>query len=148
AIIDTLERHGVPILNRNFEPDTLNNHHLPGSTSVLDSSFFRAFTDARYFVADISEYECADFIFDVCGEVPKELIGRFDFIIDGGSLDNVFDPLAMVRNMTKMLRPNGRMFIYAWSNTFPSAYVKITPDWIMDYCTVNEFEDAKVYASR
>jgi len=145
---DMLDRYGVKRRTTSFEVDTLNTHNHNGQETILDSSLFQSFTDAKYYVADISPYEGADFIFDVCGEVPEELIGRFDFIIDGGSLDNVFDPLSMVRNMTKMLKPGGRMFIYAWSNGFPSAYVKITPDWIMDYCLVNEFADAKVYASR
>ncbi len=147
-ILAMMARHGVTPVRTDFEPDTLNTHHGEGEHPILDASLFRAMGNDTYFVADISPYEGADYIFDVCGEVPEELIGRFDFIIDGGSLDNVFDPLSMVRNMTKMLRPGGRMFIFAWSNGFPSAYVKITPDWIMDYCLVNEFADAKVYASR
>jgi hypothetical protein len=110
-------------------------------------SFFRAFSEARYSTADISSYEGAEHIFDICGDVPEELVGRFDFVLDGGSLDNVFDVFAMIRNMSRMLKPGGRMFVNAWSNSFPSAYLKITPDWIMDYCAINDFADCKVYVS-
>lgn len=148
AILDILKRHGVPAINTDFEVDHLNTHQKPGETTVLDTSFFRSFTDAKYSVADINPYEGADHIFDICGEVPADLVNRFDLIIDGGSLDNVFDPVKMVSNMSKMLRPGGRMFVYAWSNSFATAYVKITPDWIMDFCAVNEYADCKVYVSR
>jgi SAM-dependent methyltransferase len=106
---------------------------------------FASFTDCNLSSADISPYEGAEHVFDICGDVPETLRGQFDFIIDGGSLDNVFDPFRMLANMTEMLRPGGRLFIFAWSNSFPSAYVKITPDWLMDYFAVNEFADAKVY---
>lgn len=144
-ILDMLRRYNVPVLSSTFEAADKEQHGPHGAVS--DTSLFRSFTTARYLTADISPYEGAEFIFDICGEVPPELIGRFDFIIDGGSLDNVFDPLRMLVNMTRMLKPGGRMLVFAWSNTFPSAYVKITPDWLMDFFSVNEFADAKLYVS-
>ena len=79
--------------------------------AISDESFFGAFSTANYEVADISPYEAADYIFDICEGVPDDMIGQFDFIVDGGSLDNVFDPLSMLRNMAKMLKPGGRMFV-------------------------------------
>jgi len=32
---------------------------------------------------------------------------NFDFIIDGGTLDNVFNPAQALMNMSRMLRPSG-----------------------------------------
>lgn len=147
-ITNMIERYGIPLRSQNFEIDNNNLHKVDGNESVSDVSFFRSFSEATYLTADISAYEGAEFIFDICGEVPSDLVGRFDFIIDGRSLDNVFDPVRMISNMAKMLKPGGRLFVFAWSNSFPSAYLKITPDWIMDYFAVNEFEDAKVYVTK
>lgn len=118
--------------------------HLAGA-SMDDQSFFDAFTTCRVHSADISPYEGATHVFDICGEVPAELRNRFDFVFDGGSLDNVFDPVRMLSNMAIMTKPGGRIFITAWSNSHPTAYAKITPDWLMDYCAVNEFADCKLY---
>ncbi len=118
--------------------------HLAGA-SMDDQSFFDSFTTCRVHSADISPYEGATHVFDICGEVPAELRNRFDFVFDGGSLDNVFDPVRMLSNMAIMTKPGGRMFITAWSNSHPTAYAKITPDWLMDYCAVNEFADCKLY---
>lgn len=140
-----LLEYGVPLKTSSFEFDDVNQHNHSGAPSVADHSLFASFTDCKLLSADISGYEGADFIFDICGEVPSELHGRFDFVIDGGTLDNVFDPVKMVSNMTKMLKPGGRLFAFVWGNTFPTAYLKVSPDWLMDYCSVNQFADAKTY---
>jgi hypothetical protein len=42
----------------------------------------------------------------------------------------------MLQNMTEMLAPDGRLFLFASSNSFPTAYVKVSPDWIMDYFAI------------
>jgi hypothetical protein len=144
TLISLIEQYGLPVRSREFAFDTANQH---GGQSKLisDKSFFASFSDCRVWSADISDYECADHIFDICGKVPRRLRGRFQFVIDGGSLDNVFDPFRMLSNMTEMLAPGGRMLLYAWSNSHPTAYAKVTPDWLMDYFAVNEFADCKVY---
>jgi hypothetical protein len=36
----------------------------------------------------------------------------------------------------EMLAPDGRLFLFASSNSFPTAYVKVSPDWIMDYFAI------------
>lgn len=147
-VLEMLERYEIPVRSKVFDIDKTNLHSKPDENSITDVSLFKSFSEATFLAADISPYEGAEIIFDICGEVPADLVGRFDFIIDGGSLDNIFDPVRMISNMAKMLKPGGRMFVFAWSNGFPSAYVKITPDWLMDYFAVNEFEDAKVYSTR
>ncbi len=148
VVLSTIESFGITPKNKEFEIDTANQHqdqHRNTSTQITDASFFASFSDCKVQSADISDYEGADYVFDICGSVPEDLKAKFDFIIDGGSLDNVFDPFRMLANMTEMLAPGGRMFIYAWSNSHPTAYAKVSPDWLMDYFAVNEFADCKVY---
>lgn len=140
-----LDLHKVPArTSALIELDTDTAHGNKGQ-HLSDRSLLSLFSDCSYRTADISAYEGADFIFDICGEVPEELRNRFDFVLDGGSLDNVFDPFRMLRNMAAMLKPGGRVFLTPWINSFPSAYVKLSPDWVMDYFAVNEWADAKVY---
>jgi SAM-dependent methyltransferase len=146
--MDLLKLYGIAPLAESFEFDKINKHHSSTDEWINDHSLFRSFSDCRLFSADLSAYEGADFVFNVCEEVPDDLVGRFDFVIDGGSLDNVFDPARMLRNMSKMLKPGGRAFTFAWSNSYASAYLKITPDWIMDYYAANEFADCKVYVAK
>ena len=144
VVTGMIQQFGLPIRSGDFEADTVNQHaaDLP---LITDRSLFAAFSDCRLYSADINDYEGADFIFDICGNVPDDLKGRSNFIIDGGSLDNIFDPFRMLANMSEMLAPGGRSFIFAWSNSFPTAYAKVSPDWLMDYFAVNEYADCKVY---
>jgi len=137
-----LDSYGIAQRHSAFEIDTSNQH---GSGGITDRSMFAAFSDASVQAADISAYEGAEHIFNICDDVPEQLLGSFDFVVDAGSLDNVFEPGRMLMNMAKMLKPDGRLFTFAWSNSFPSAYVKISPDWIMDYFAANKFADCKVY---
>jgi hypothetical protein len=144
VILSTIKKFGLQPRSKTFELDETNTHRTSDDV-ISDQSLFRSFSDCSLLTADISPYEGADFVFDICDRIPYKLRGRFDFIIDGGSLDNVFDPFRMLQNMTKMLSPSGRLLLFAWSNSFPTAYVKVSPDWIMDYFAVNEFADCKVY---
>ncbi|MGV8996816.1 MAG: hypothetical protein ACOH12_07720 [Parvibaculaceae bacterium] len=143
---DILKSRNIPMRIDDFTYDSVNAHNYSGQPQISDTSLFESFTDCKLLSADINDYEGADFIFDICGEVPDELVGRFDFITDGGTLDNVFDPVRMLANMTKMLAPGGRLFVLVWGNSFPTAYLKVSPDWLIDYCAVNEFADCKTYA--
>ncbi len=66
----------------------------------------------------MSDREKADFIFDLAHGVPDDLLGRFDFIYNGSVLDNVFDPATCIRNVARMLKPNGVTFGYGRIGAF------------------------------
>jgi SAM-dependent methyltransferase len=72
------------------------------------SEKFLMFLGARSIVAmDKSPFEGAQIIHDLNKPVPSELKEKFDFILDGGTLEHVFNfPLA-VENVKSMLRPGG-----------------------------------------
>jgi hypothetical protein len=102
---DLLRSQDVPQRTDAFDLDAVNQHNYTGTPMIADHSLFASFSDCKLLSADISDYEGADFVFDICGDVPSDLVGRFDFVIDGGSLDNVFDPFRMLENMTKCSSP-------------------------------------------
>src|SRR4029077_7562081 len=73
------------------------------------------------------------------------LEGRFEFVYNGSVLDNVFDPGACVRNVSRMLKEGGVVMHYEGAmHCFP-AYLKFSPEWFFDYYARNRFEDAQVY---
>jgi SAM-dependent methyltransferase len=130
-----------------FEYDLKNQHGYAGMPVITDTSLFAAaFSQSKLESLDISDYEGADYVWDICGESPEHLHGKFDLVIEGGSLDNVFDPVRAMRNLCDLLKPGGRIFIFAWGNSFPSSYLKFSPDWLMDYFAVNEWQDCKTYS--
>ena len=112
---------------------------------ISDVSFFSLFSDAQVVACDVSDAECADIIFSLSDDPPASMVGAYDFIYNGSVLDNVFDPAACARNISRMLKPDGVVFHYEGASHFNPAYLKFTPDWLFDYYAVNGFADFQGY---
>jgi hypothetical protein len=122
------------------------NRRMEGELAT-DRSIFRALglPAERIKALDVSGYEGAEIIHDLNRPIPDALRASADFIVDGSTLDNVFDPAQALRNMADMLRPGGRLLmINAW-NTRDSAYTACSAPWYFDYFVTNGFADCKVY---
>jgi SAM-dependent methyltransferase len=116
---------------------------------ISDRAFYSLFTDAEYHCLDQSDYENADIVFNLCDSSPPlELESSFDFIVDGGTLDNVFDPAAALRNLARIARPRGRIHHHDRTSRIHNVYVAFALSWFYDYYSVNEFEDCQVYLAQ
>jgi hypothetical protein len=74
--------------------------------------FLRRFLGAESVsVMDYSDYEGADLVHDLNQPVPAALHGRYDAVIDGGSLEHVFNFPVAVSNLMNMTRVGGRIFL-------------------------------------
>lgn len=56
---------------------------------------------------DFSDFEGAQHIHDLNAPVPDTLKNQFDFILDGGTLEHVFNAPMALQNVFDMLKPNG-----------------------------------------
>lgn len=112
---------------------------------ITQESFFAAFTDATVESLDINDYEKASIICDLQGRIPWKYRKYADFIYDGGSLDNIFDPAASLKNISRMLKPGGRVFTSNNGGPHPTSYLKFSADWFMDFFAINNYEDCKTY---
>jgi hypothetical protein len=93
---------------------------------------------------DVSAYEGADIIADLNQPVSPELIGRFGLIIDGGTIEHVFDIRQGMKNTADMLRPGGRVVHVTPVNNYVNhGFVQISPTLYQDYYTENAFEDVR-----
>jgi SAM-dependent methyltransferase len=112
---------------------------------ISDTTFCRALGADRFFAVDVSDYEGADIVCDMSLPIPKELHSRFDVIYDGSSLDNIFNPAEALMNMSRMLRPGGRLIIAEHGSMFCGPYTCFSPGWFFDFFTANNYRDCKVY---
>jgi hypothetical protein len=79
--------------------------------------FFRDFLAAKSLeVLDASGYEGANLIHDLNQPIPAEFWGRFDSIVDGGSLEHVFNFPVAVANLMRMTKVGGRIFLSTPAN--------------------------------
>jgi SAM-dependent methyltransferase len=146
GVRELLKQTGTPIRpGVQVEIDNTTVHGFGSHGWITDKSLFALFTDAQLSVLDVSDYEKADIIHDMSLPIDSSLENRFDFIINGSCIDNIFNPVAALQNASRMLKPGGRLFEFEWSNSHPTAYVKCSPDWFLDYFAVNKFADCKCY---
>ena len=127
-----------------LEIDTSTNNSL-GHSYITDRAFYTLFSDIHYTSIDISAYEGAGIVWDLCQPIPSELEGGFDLIYNGGCLDNIFDPATAIKNMSRMLRPGGRIIHLERASRVHHAYVAYSMAWFHDYYAINDFADCKVY---
>ncbi|MEM7621357.1 MAG: class I SAM-dependent methyltransferase [Pseudomonadota bacterium] len=112
---------------------------------ISDKAFFHLLNVEHLSSLDVSEYEGANHIHDLNILIPNELEEKFDFIVDGGTSDNVFDPAMTLRNLSKMLKPGGRVVATNMASNHQTPYVIFNAIWFLDYFVVNKFNDCKVY---
>jgi SAM-dependent methyltransferase len=115
---------------------------------ITDECFYSLFTDARYRCLDVNDFEGADLICNLCEPIPEHMEASFDFIVDGSTLDNVFDPAAAVRNLARLLRPGGRILHANHAARVHYVYVGFALSWFHDFYAINGFEDCQVYLAQ
>jgi len=65
---------------------------------------------------DYSNYEGASIMHDLNLPIPPELEGKFDAVIDAGTVEHVFNFPIAIANYMKMVHPGGRLFIITVAN--------------------------------
>ena len=132
-------------INTNFK-EQYDNTTRARSGGLDDESFFSLFGNINYRTLDVSNYENASIIHNLNFPIPKELEGQFDFIIDGGTFDHLFDIKTCFENVTKLLKPGGRILQWnAASNFANAAYISFSADFFYDYYALNSFADCRTF---
>lgn len=81
------------------------------------------------FSIDASSYEHASFIADMNEPIAEELYNRFSVVIDGGTLEHVFNFPQAVQNVARMVRVGGHILSVNGSNNFNGhAFYQFSPE--------------------
>ncbi len=138
-----LRESGIPVPAVDFRPDSKT--RLANKSYIRDDDVFRLLGIPNIKALDVSDYEGADIVHDLTTPIPNALEGSADFILDGSTLDNVFDPATALRNIARLLKPGGRFVSINVASNHYDPYTILTPHWLLDYFVVNGFSDCKVY---
>ncbi|MEM7296578.1 MAG: hypothetical protein AAF330_08165 [Pseudomonadota bacterium] len=85
---------------------------------LFSEPFFRALGFSSTMALDASGYEGADIVHDLTAAPLPSLQGGFDFILDGGTIEHVFDVPAAFRNVYSMLATEGAFYSVNGANGF------------------------------
>lgn len=83
---------------------------------------------------DISDYEGAQHLVDLSKPLAEQYHNRFDFVLDGGTLEHVFDVAQSFRNIFDMLRPGGTFVSVTPFNGWPGhGFYQFQPDLVWSF---------------
>ena len=78
---------------------------------------------------DASPYEGAGLVHDLNNPIPDSCRGRFTAVVDGGSLEHVFDFPRALRNATELLAVGGHFLSIAPANNFLGhGFYQVSPE--------------------
>ncbi len=87
-------------------------------TNEYSEELFRVLGAKEILAVDASGFEGARIIQDMNLPIPDSLASSFDLVLDGGTLEHIFDLPTALRNATRMVRPNGRFISATQANNF------------------------------
>lgn len=129
-----------------FEDQGTTAAHKPESRRPTDRELFQMLGKLDVFALDVLDEENPDYIWDLNKPINDELRGRFGVIIDGGTLEYVFDVRTALANVTDMLRIGGRVIhMSPASNYLEHGFYQFSATLYSDYYAVNNFEDIQCY---
>jgi len=67
-------------------------------------------------IIDYSDYEGANLLIDLNYEIPSIMYNKYDAVIDGGTIEHVFNFPAAIKNYMNMIKVNGSIFIFSNAN--------------------------------
>ena len=116
-----------------------------GEEYMTDTTFFKMLGVKNVLAIDHSDYEGAEIIANLNQEIPQHLHQIADFIFGGSVCDNVFDPAMYLRNVSRMLKPGGRLLDQNIITNSYHPYAILPAIWYYDYFVINKFADCKIY---
>jgi hypothetical protein len=119
----------------------------PGIEFVNDEFLFHSLGFDDVESIDYDDYEQPTHILDFNKEVPEEYNERYDVIYDGGTLEHIFNLPQCLRNIYKMLKPNG-IIIHGTlpvNNWVDHGFYQFSPTLFHDYYSQNEWEIVRSY---
>jgi len=142
-----LTRHGMALAARHVQLDrrTVQARQDADNNYIDDVTLFSAIGATTLDVMDVTDYEGANIVHNLCEPLPEALNGQFDLVFNGSVLDNIFDPAAALRNITRLLKPNGRVIHIEMASNLAFEYLIYSTDWFLDYYIVNQFLDCRIY---
>jgi hypothetical protein len=116
-----------------------------------DQQFFKAFGFSTVDSIDYDDFEGATIIHNLNLCIPANLAGRFDYIVDGGTSEHVFNFSQALKNYHSMLDVGGKIIHFVpSSNAMDHGFYSFSPTLFQDYYLRNNWKiiDIFIYSYR
>jgi SAM-dependent methyltransferase len=115
-----------------------------------DNSLFRMMGFTSVESLDNSDFEGATHIVDLNRDgLPRELVGKFDLMLDCGTIEHVFHVPNALKNALSLVKEGGRIiFLSPSSNHVDHGFYMFSPTFFMDYLLANGLSIETYYLIR
>ena len=126
----TLGRQGIYMSEKSYST-FLKSFGARASLSEYADEFFHALGAKPLISMDASNYEGAAIVHDMNELVAAEHHATFDTVIDGGTLEHVFNFPNAIRNCMEMVKPGGQLVLMTpWHNYSGHGFYQFSPELI------------------
>ncbi len=137
---EDLKIHDIPS-DQSLETNIPAWENSPNSKYTSDQVFFKMLTGLPVFALDVSDYEGAEYVWDLNNPIPEHLLHMFGTVIDSGSLEHVFDIKQGLINMNRLTSNNGRIIHLTPANNYlEHGFYQFSPTLFIDYYGANNFK--------
>ncbi len=113
---------------------------------VQARTFFEMLGIKEYYDIDKFDIDSPQILHDLNVPVPPELESRFNLIIDGGTIEHIFDVRQVMGNIVRMCRPSGWVVhITPSSNYIDHGFYCFSPCFFYDFYQANGFGEFICY---
>lgn len=133
-------RHGVALRDPG-DAELSHDPRLARQGCLGDRTLLRQLGFDRVEACDISDWESADHIFDLNKTVPEELYGRFDVVLDPGSILQIFHLPNVLKNLHDLVKVGGRIVHAAVpsNNHVDLGFYMLSPTFFDDFYRANRY---------
>lgn len=112
-----------------FDPARLTSVQPASSLVYVEPLFTELLKASAVESLDASTYEGATHVHDMNAPLPENLRGRFDTVLEAGSLEHIFNFPTAIKNLMQALKVGGSLFIQTPANNyFGHGFYQFSPE--------------------
>lgn len=98
----------------------------------------------EYFDMDIYDTDSPHYLHDLNTPIDKNMYDKFSLLLDGGTIEHIFDIKKVMENIVNMLKLNGCV-VHITSFNIDHGFYAISPCFFYEFYSANGFSDFKCY---
>ena len=116
-------------------------HSVERHVVLSDRELFEGLGFGRLCALDASAYEKPEIVHDLNDtNISADLVGRFDLVFDGGTLEHVFNVASALRNVCRLTKRGGRIVhVSPLSNCVDHGFYSFSPTLFLDFYAANNW---------
>ena len=116
------------------------------TSSKFAEDLLRELGATRVDSIDVSDYQGASIIQDMSEPIEVEHAGKFDTLLDGGTIEHIFDVPQAMENYLNLLRVGGRLICMTAANNFCGhGFYQFSPEFWYSLFEANHCTNIRVF---